>query len=206
MKVLAIDDQPEVLKQIERALAAAEGPNGHPYEVVGMTDHEEALERLDAEHFDVVIADMVMGAQEDEGLTVLRKLTDRSPITIVLTAYPSIPNCVESMRAGAWDYIEKMPEDESDPYEKLLASLHGACQFRLEHPEAGRSNPDSTWVRQHLDELVRDHGGEVVAVLDRQVVDHDKSYGALMERMKEKFPLARPTIVSIPDMSIEAVE
>jgi len=184
MKVLAIDDQPEVLKQIERALAAAEGPNGHPYEVVGMTDHEEALERLDAEHFDVVIADMVMGAQEDEGLTVLRKLTDRSPITIVLTAYP----------------------DESDPYEKLLASLHGACQFRLEHPEAGRSNPDSTWVRQHLDELVRDHGGEVVAVLDRQVVDHDKSYGALMERMKEKFPLARPTIVSIPDMSIEAVE
>ena len=206
MKVLAIDDQPEVLKQIEKALAAAEGPDGSPYEVVGMVDHEAALERLDAEHFDVVIADMVMGAQENEGLAILRALTDKSPITIVLTAYPSISNCVESMRAGAWDYIEKVPEDESDPYETLLRSVRQACEVRMAHPHAGRINPDSTWVRHHIGELMEEYGGEVVAVLDGKVVDHDAMYGALIDRVNERYPVTPPTIVSIPDPKVDAVE
>ena len=55
MKVLAIDDQPEALKQIERAILAAEGPDGKPYDVAALTDHVEALKRLDAEHFLAVV-------------------------------------------------------------------------------------------------------------------------------------------------------
>lgn len=206
MKVLVIDDEPEALKQIEKALASAEGSDGRPYEVAGLTDHREALKRLEGEHFDVVITDMVMGTEEEEGLSILRELTDRSPITIVLTAYPSVPKSVASIRAGAWDYLEKVPADGSDPYENLLASLAKAYEDRRAHPEAGRVNPDSTWVRQHMDELVRQYAGEVVAVLDRHVVDHDKSYATLMERVKGRYPIARPTIVSLPDTTIEAIE
>jgi len=206
MKVLVIDDQPEVLKQIEKAIAAEQGIDGQPYEVAGLTDHQEALKRLEEEHFDAVIVDMVMGPEEDEGLAVLRQLADKSPITIVLTAYPSVPNCVASMRSGAWDYLEKVPADGSDPYENLLRTLTEACRHRMDHPEAGRSNPDSAWVRQHFGELIEAHGGEVIAVLDREVVDHDESYGKLMERIKKRYPVARPTVVSIPDLKVEAIE
>lgn len=205
MKVLVIDDEPQALKQIEKALASAEGSDGRPYEVTGLTDHGEALKRLVDEHFDVVITDMVMGTEEEEGLSILRELTDRSPITIVLTAYPSVPNSVASMRAGAWDYLEKVPADGSDPYENLLQSLQEACRLRIEHPEAGRTNPDSRWVHEHLGELVSRYGGEVVAIIDGKVVDHDKTNGALRERVKKKYPVARPTLVSIPDASIETI-
>lgn len=206
MRVLAIDDQPEVLKQIEKAIAGADGIDGQPYDVVGLDDHQEAMKRLGDERFDVVITDMVMGPGEAEGLEILRQLTDKSPITIVLTAYPSTPNCVASIRAGAWDYIEKVPKDESDPYETLIKSIREACEFKLAHPQAGRSDPDAKWAHEHLGELMEDYPGEMVAVLDGDVVDHDRSYGELAERIKEAFPLAQPMMVSIPDATVEAVE
>lgn len=205
MKVLALDDQPEVLKQIEKAVAAANGPDGRPYEVTGLADHCEAAKRLDTEHFDIVIVDMVMGPDETEGLAILEKLTHKSPITIVLTAYPSIPNCVASLRAGAWDYLEKVPADGSDPYENLLSSLRRACEFRLAHPEAGRSDPESAFLREHLGDLMNEYGGQLVAILDGKVVDHDDSYGALVDRLKQQYPVARPTVVSIPDPKVEAI-
>jgi DNA-binding NtrC family response regulator len=205
MKVLAIDDEPEALKQIEKAIASAQGPDGRPYEVAALTDHHEALKRLESEHFDVVITDMVMGTEEGEGLAILRELTDKSPITIVLTAHPSVSNCAASMRAGAWDYLEKVPDDRSDPYENLLQSLREACRFRIAHPEAGRSSPDTRWVHEHLGELVEKYGGEVVAILDGKVVDHDKAYGPVRDRVKERYPVARPTLISIPDASVETI-
>ena len=206
MKVLAIDDEPEALKQIEKAISAAKGPDKKPYEVVALADHNEALKRLDAERFDVVITDMVMGTEEDEGLEVLRKLIGKSPITIVLTAYPLIPNCVAAMRAGAWDYLEKEPVNGSDAYENLLASLKKACQRRLEDPESGRSPEDAKWVQEHLGDLMRKYGGKVVAVLDQEVVASDTSYGKVRDRVKKKHPVAQPTIVSIPDTEVETIE
>jgi len=206
MNVLAIDDQSEALKQIEKAVSAAKGPDGKPYDVTALTDHAEAIERLADERFDVVITDMVMGSGEAEGMEVLRTLIGKSPITIVLTAYPSIPNCVEAMRAGAWDYLEKVPADGSDAYENLLNSLEAACRKRMEQPETGRPSRDAKWVHEHLGELTRDYGGKVIAVLDQKVVDHDASYGELQKRVKQRFPVAQPTLVSIPDTEIEAIE
>jgi len=206
MKVLAIDDQPEALKQIEKAISAAKGPDNKPYQVVALADHHEALKRLETERFDVVITDMVMGTEEAEGLEVLRKLIGKSPITIVLTAYPKIPNCVEAMRAGAWDYLEKEPADGSDAYENLLASLEAACRTRMENPESGRSPEDAKWVQEHLGDLMRDYAGKVIAVLDQKVVDSDANYGKLRDRVKKAYPVAQPTIVSIPDTEVEAIE
>jgi len=205
MKVLAIDDQPEALKQIEKAIQSAKDPSGAAYEVVALADHIEALKRLDEEIFDVVITDMVMGADEDEGLAILRQLTGKSPITIVLTAYPSIPNCVAAMRAGAWDYLEKVPANGGDPYDNLLASLAAAYEFRREHPDAGKSDPEAKWVHAHIAELMRDYGGKVIAVLDGKVVDSDTSYGALQDRLCIRYPLASPLTISIPDTTVGTI-
>ena len=205
MKILAIDDQPEALKQIDKALASAKDADGRPFEVTAEADHQAALSLLDDERFDIVITDMHMGPEEDEGLAVLRQLTDKSPVTIVLTAYPRIPNCVASMRAGAWDYLEKVPENGSDPYENLLKSIREACRRRKEDPEAGRTRADTQWVHQHIGELMKDYPGEVVAVLDRQVADHDASFDELAKRVSEKFPLAKPALISIPDTRVNTV-
>jgi DNA-binding NtrC family response regulator len=206
MRILAIDDEPEALKQIQKAVASAAGPDGKPFEVVGVTDHQEALRRIEAEYFDIVVVDMVLGPDHEEGLAVLRQLTDKSPITIVLTAYPSVPNCVASLRAGAWDYLEKQPDDGSDPYENLLKSMNAACEYRLAHPEAGRTNPDSIWVRDNLGVLLKDYAGKIVAVIDRKVVGSGETYGELADRVKQEHPVARATFVSLPDTTAETVE
>ncbi|MGD0999663.1 MAG: response regulator [Candidatus Brocadiia bacterium] len=206
MKVLAIDDQAEALKQIEKALSGAKGPDDMPYEVMALADHHAALELLTREHFDVIVTDMVMGNQEKEGLEILREMTGKSPITIVLTAYPSIPNCVAAMRAGAWDYLEKTPADGSDPYEILLNSVSQACRERLARPEAGRVNPDATWVKDHYEELTAKYAGKIVAVLDGKVVDEDENYGKLAERVKRDYPVAVPTLVLVPDTKVDAID
>ena len=205
MRVLVIDDQPEALKQIEKAIASAKDTRGEPFEVVTEADHKAALRLLDKERFEVVVTDMYMGPDEDEGLTILHELTDKSPITIVLTAYPSIPNCVMSMRAGAWDYLEKVPQDGSDAYDNLLRSIREACRYRLEHPEAARSTADTRWVHENIGQLMEEYPGEVVAVLNQGVVDHDQSFDELSKRVRESFPLARPTMISIPDTRVDTV-
>lgn len=205
MKVLVIDDEPEALKQIENALCSTKGPDGAPFEVSTALDHAAGMDLLNERRFDLVITDMYM-AEEDEGLGILRRLVDKSPITIVLTAYPSIPNCVASMRFGAWDYLEKVPEDGSDSYENLLKSIREACRDRLANPEAGRPTADTRWIHENMSDLMENYPGEVVAVLDQKVVGHDPSLSGLSQRVKREFPLAKPTLISIPDTRMDAIE
>ena len=206
MKVLVIDDIPAVLKQLDKCLSTAEAPGGEHYKVTCASDHTEALGILAAERFDVVITDMVMGSDEEEGLAVLRELTEKSPVTIVLTARSSIPNCVAAMRAGAWDYIEKAKSGEKDPYDRLLASLDAACRHRKDHPETGKASPDAKWIHGNLGWLMTKYPGEIVAVLDQKVVGNAPSYDELTKQLAGRFPLTRPTIISIPDTTVDAVE
>ena len=205
MKVLVIDDERQALKQIEKALASGKALTGHPLEVTTESDHTKAIDLAEKERFEIIITDMYMGPEQDEGLAILRRLTGKSPITIVLTAYPSIPNCVQSMRAGAWDYLEKVPEGGSDAYENLCQSIREACEYRLEHPEAARSAADTRWVSEHIEQLMRDFPGEVVAVLDQEVVDHDEHFDKLSERVAEQFTYAKPAMISIPDTRVDTV-
>jgi FixJ family two-component response regulator len=125
---------------------------------------------------------------------------------IVLTAYPSIPNCVEAMRAGAWDYLEKVPEDGSDPYQNLLNTLRQACSMRMKDPDARKVDHDAKWVHDHLGELMKQYPGRLIAVLDAKVVGDAKTYEELSEELKDKFPLAKPTIISIPDTRVDTIE
>ena len=203
MKVLVLDDQREAVTAISDALKSAKTPQGEAYEVVPLEDCKEAMKPEYADdHFDVLITDMVMGARRDEGIQVLKHYAARLPIVIVITGYPSFPNCVEAMKLGAWDYIEKEPQDGSDPYERLLESLARAYENRRENPRRGK---DDEWVHEHLDELIRDYHGQVIAVLDGKVVGHDAKYTSLSERIQDEFRLVRPALICIPDLNLECI-
>ncbi len=204
MKVLIIDDVPEDLREMKMLISSRKDPNGKPYDVLAITNHEEALKIIDTEPFDIVITDMLMGKmQREEGIKVLQQLANKSSVAIVITGHPSIPNCVQSMKAGAWDYIEKQPMDGKDPYERLLGSIYKACEYRTKNPARGVVDPDSEWVHNHLNELMEKYAGQLVAVLYEKVVDSDINFAELSERVASKYPLAKPTIVSIPDFRSE---
>ena len=205
MRIVAIDDQPRDLKSLVGALQGFRPPGEDRVTVSGFLDYTKAINYLSRETVDAVVCDMVMGEHRKEGLEVIRLLANRSAIVIVLTGYPDIPNCVEAIREGAWDYLEKNPADRSDPYDRLLGSLEKACDARLKRPERGVSNPDMEWVNQNLSRLIRKYPGKVVAVLYQRVVDVDKSVGTLTQRVRTAFPFARPTVISIPEKRLEEI-
>ncbi len=68
---------------------------------------EEALERLAAAAFDLVLTDIKMPGMD--GMDLLRRVKADAPDTqvIVLTAFGTIEMAVEAMKAGAFEYVTK---------------------------------------------------------------------------------------------------
>lgn len=100
-KILVVDDERDICRALE-FLLKAEG-----YSVVAALSGEEAVERIKAEHFDVVLTDLKM--EKIDGIGVLEKTKEMSSDTavIIMTAFASVESAVEAMKKGAADYIVK---------------------------------------------------------------------------------------------------
>lgn len=212
MRILVVDNQPDMLESLVKVLSSAQGIDGAPYKVMPEQSHEKALDILKQKRFEVVVVDADGGESRNEGLGaigamhIVHALMDKSPITIVLTAYPSLPNCVAAMRAGAWDYLEKKPHDGSEFYDNLLRSIKEGCQHRLAQPDLGRPDPNARWVHENLKFLMEQYAGQAVAILDEKVLEHGPTYGEVLDRLDGKFFLTRPYLFLIPDPTLEMIE
>src|SRR5512138_1640224 len=100
-RVLVVDDEPRLGKLAAEMLEL----DGH--EVVRAGAGREALVRLAAERFDVVVTDLRM--PEVDGIAVLKAARGlpAPPEVTLMTAYGSAESAVEAMRAGAADYVTK---------------------------------------------------------------------------------------------------
>src|SRR5262249_121844 len=100
-RILVVDDEPAVQNALSRALALER------YEVQQASDGRDALERLGAAPFEVVILDIAM--PQVDGLEVCRRLRDagdRTPV-LMLTARDQVDDRVAGLDAGADDYLVK---------------------------------------------------------------------------------------------------
>jgi two-component system response regulator MprA len=100
-RVLVVDDEPAVQTALSRALKLER------YEVAQAADGREALERLGAMAYEVVILDVSM--PHIDGLEVCRRLRDggdRTPV-LMLTAREGVDDRVAGLDAGADDYLVK---------------------------------------------------------------------------------------------------
>ncbi|MBI5639010.1 MAG: sigma-54-dependent Fis family transcriptional regulator, partial [Nitrospirae bacterium] len=77
------------------------------YEVSGTKDGTEALNRMEKEHFDVLITDIKMPGLG--GIELLEKTKERFSETevIIITGFGSVGSAVEAMKKGAFDYLTK---------------------------------------------------------------------------------------------------
>lgn len=100
-KILVVDDERDICRALD-FLLRAEG-----YNVVTASSGEEAIEKIMAEHFDVVLTDLKM--ERVDGIGVLEKTKELSSDTavIIMTAFASVESAVEAMKKGAADYIVK---------------------------------------------------------------------------------------------------
>ncbi len=100
-QILVVDDT----KNIREHLASYVQRLGH--RVKTAADGTEALGLVGAQCFDLVLSDVRMAGLD--GLALLREIRTRRPDTVVvlMTAYGTVPQAVEAMKAGAYDYLLK---------------------------------------------------------------------------------------------------
>lgn len=85
------------------------------YEVATAASGEEAVQRVGAGEYDVLLLDLRLPGMS--GLETLRTVNAKAPSTevIMLTGHGSIDTAIEAIRAGAFDYVVKpCPLDELD--------------------------------------------------------------------------------------------
>src|SRR5687768_12635863 len=101
MKILVVDDEPQLRRALERALKI-EG-----YEVALAADGDEALAAVGSASPDAIVLDVLMPKRD--GLEVCRELRSRDDHTpvLMLTARDAISDRVDGLDAGADDYVVK---------------------------------------------------------------------------------------------------
>ncbi|MBF0564214.1 MAG: sigma-54-dependent Fis family transcriptional regulator [Nitrospirae bacterium] len=102
LKILVAEDEEITLEHLLYIL----GKEG--YDVTGVSNGLDALEKIQSESFDVLIADIKM--PKLSGMELLEKVSAKYGDlidVIVITAYGSIESAVEAMKKGAGDYITK---------------------------------------------------------------------------------------------------
>jgi two-component system response regulator HydG len=132
LRVLVVDDDPEMNALLRDRLSR----RGLEVSLASSTD--EALERLAAEAFDVVVTDVrLKGAS---GLELCERVAaDRPSVpVVVITAFGSLETAVEAIRAGAHDFLAKPFE-----IEELAFRIHKALQHRRLSEEVKRLREDA---------------------------------------------------------------
>ncbi len=134
IRVLAIDDEADVLHLVETKLKKA------GFEVSTARDGNEGLEKALAEPFDVMIVDIMMPGRDGYQLMaeVREQLGDETPICLFLTAKGQDADVLKGLGQGAEDYIIK-PFSPRQLIERIRIAL-------IKHGKLGTDNdriPDS---------------------------------------------------------------
>ena len=117
-RILVVDDEPDLRTLYELTLLR----DGHHVEVAG--DVTQARQALQTGTFDLLITDMRL--PDGLGLELLQWLREqqRPERGLVITAYGSAENAVESLKAGAFDYLTK-PVDLAQFRRVVASALQG---------------------------------------------------------------------------------
>ncbi|HRD95641.1 MAG TPA: sigma-54 dependent transcriptional regulator [Rubrivivax sp.] len=120
LNVLVVDDEPAIRQVLSSALSKA----GYPVEAAGSA--AEALAKLAAAPFDVVLSDVFMPVMD--GIELLKEARTRGheATFIMVTAFASVDSAIDAIRAGAWDYITKPVRNEEILHRlEQIGSLRG---------------------------------------------------------------------------------
>lgn len=141
--ILVVDDEPSIRRTL-REIFEYEG-----FRVEEAVDGEDALSRLRAARYDVVMLDVNMPKRN--GLEVLATARDEMPETpvVMLSGHGAIETAVRATKLGAYDFIEKPPD-----LNRLLVSVRNAMDRGALATENRR-----------MKEAIDDEEGEITPIL-----------------------------------------
>lgn len=104
-RLLFVDDEPSIRLTLPPVL------EDHGFVVTTAQSVDDAIHRMDAARFDVLLSDLNIG-QEGDGFQVVSAMKKRHPrcVTIILTGYPAFESAVLAIRHQVDDYVVKPAE------------------------------------------------------------------------------------------------
>jgi two-component system response regulator GlrR len=133
-KILAVDDDPDILKLLGMRLKAA------GYQVVEAKSGEEALTQIAVSRPVLVISDLRMPGMDGMALFEAIQQTDPSLPVIMLTAHGSIPEAVEATQRGVFGFLTK-PFDSK----LLLQQVEAALRISSGKNTNAKSKDNEDW-------------------------------------------------------------
>jgi putative two-component system response regulator len=146
-RLLIVDDETEVRSVLRDLLSVK-------YHCAEAPSAEEALSRLRAEEFELVISDITMSGMS--GLEMIPQVKTISPDTVIvmISGMQTIESAINALRLGAFDYLMK-------PFD--LRQAEAAVARALEYHELVAAKRR---YENHLEELVEQRTAELDQALD----------------------------------------
>jgi DNA-binding NtrC family response regulator len=116
-KILIIDDE-EKLRSLMTRIITLEG-----FEVIQAGDCKNGLKKLEQNSIDIVLCDVKLPDGNGVDFTAIAKEKFPQIEIILLTAYGNIPDGVQAIKNGAFDYIVK-----GDDNNKIIPLIHRAIE------------------------------------------------------------------------------
>jgi DNA-binding NtrC family response regulator len=198
-RILVIDDRENVLDLMVSILKNA-------YEVTTSSDPRSAMSLVEKEKFDVVVTDVKMpGADGFEVLAAVKRVSRDTPV-VMMTGFGTIPDAVNAIKGGAFDYVVKPLEAEdvslvvaraladasagSAPPESVGAGEKPRAAVDVEFKDAVLAAREHA-SRDYLVALLTEFGGNVTRAATRAGMTREslhrllKKYGVKSETFKK---------------------
>ncbi|QIK58752.1 sigma-54-dependent Fis family transcriptional regulator [Dysgonomonas sp. HDW5A] len=116
-KILLIDDEEKLRKLMARIIELEK------FQVFQAEDAATALKKIEQQDFDAIICDVKL--PDANGVELIQQIKKIQPLTevILLTAYGNIPDGVQAIKNGAFDYITK-----GDDNNRIIPLLYRALE------------------------------------------------------------------------------
>lgn len=165
-RILAVDDEPHMLKLLERIITEKT-----PYKITTTNNSLEIPGILEREEFDLIISDLKMPGLDGMDLLRMLKEKGRPEELIIITAFGSLESAIEALSLGVFDYITK-------PFkrEQIIFTVDRAMRWQGMRREAKRlseifsrepfEGARREFEREYVRRLSERHGGDVGAMAE----------------------------------------
>jgi DNA-binding NtrC family response regulator len=193
-QVLVVDDKESVLELMASIL-------GRAHDVVTTPDAARAVALMEQGPFDVLLTDVRMPGVSGLDLLAAAKRCAAAPSVVMMTGYASIPDAVEAIRRGAFDYVAKPLEAD-----EIVLVIARAIQARLgqgrEHaPEAVATEFREAMItardhasRDYLIALMRQFSGNVTRAAIQAGMTRES-----LHRLLKKYGVHSDTFKPLPN-------
>lgn len=183
-RILVVDDEPSVQETVVAILRRA------GYQVVGVSDADDALKHLRADDFDAMLTDLRL--ESASGLSLIAELNRVAPDTpaIILTGYASLESAVDALREGVYDYLIKpcAVEELKATVGRAVERRRLGLQLRQRLQDLDESNARLASFNAELSQRVE----EATAELQQRLAELDEA-----KRRLEEIQSQREAMVSL---------